>query len=72
MTAPTPRHARRIQLPMPRRNGHTQVQAAVAAAIRWEPQPLPSELGDQARRELAALAGRRDVWAGTRDTDRSL
>lgn len=70
----TPRHfsGRRRLLSMPRRNGRTEVLAAEAAAIRWLPMdPPPVALGDQARRELAAMAARRqDPWAGTRDTDR--
>lgn len=43
----------------------------VPFTIRWTPEPLPvGEIAPTDTLAALAAAARRDVWAGTRDTDR--
>lgn len=75
----TPRHSRRrtvskLRALMGAGRVHVAPTAEQAASVIWSPLPLDADVAGQARRELDALAAarRQDVWAGSRDTDRSL
>lgn len=72
-----PQHARRrfsLRRATTRVTPELELVQPAASAVTWAPLPLDAaDVSSQARRELSAIARKRqDLWAGTRDTDRSL